>query len=155
MRGGALIATGEHGNSRHRNKPLADFALADVLGVRRAGRRRRARDRTCAATMDMQVNGAVRSAFETTTARVAGRTLPRPRSGRRPRKRPTGPGMTMNQFGKGQAIYCAVRIIRRISSGWHPALRKLASWMLREVFTRRKSAQIAARKRAVQMSKWC
>jgi hypothetical protein len=36
--GGALIATGDTGTRDPRNRPLADFALADVLGVRYLGR---------------------------------------------------------------------------------------------------------------------
>jgi hypothetical protein len=35
--GGGLVVTGETGVRDMANRPLADFALADILGVRRAG----------------------------------------------------------------------------------------------------------------------
>src|SRR5688500_16324694 len=46
-----------------------------------------------------------------------------------PAAAPQGPGITVNRFGKGIAIYCAVPLFTAYHQDGTPSLRKLASWI--------------------------
>jgi hypothetical protein len=130
--GGALIATGDTGTRDEANQPLDNFALADVLGVRFAGRAdtRRAYLRARLEgipRMDVQVNGAY-SRIQTTTTKSLLDLVP-PAVRQAPAEAAQGPGITLNRFGKGVAIYCAVPLFGAYHQDDTPVLRKLASWM--------------------------
>lgn len=129
--GGALIATGETGTRDSNNQPLADFALADVLGVRNLGRAdaRRAFVRT---SMDVQVGGQYQK-VQTTTAKMLLPLAPPAGPKQAPAALPEGPAVTLNSFGKGQAVYCAAPLFTAYQQYGTPALRTLAWWMLDQV----------------------
>lgn len=133
--GGGLIAAGDTGTRDTSNQPLHDFALADVFGVRRLGRvdvRRSFLRRE----MDIQVNGPYqRIAVDTATALV---DLVPPGTRQAPAERPEGPAITINQFGKGQAMYCAAPLFTAYHQDGTPVLRKLALWMLERVLPHEK-----------------
>ena len=129
--GGVLIATGETGTRDAKNQPLADFALADLLGVKRIGR---ADARRCflRSGMDVQVSGA----YQRIAANGATTLLPLvPPVGAKqaPAAEPEGPGVTIHSFGKGQAVYCAAPLYGAYHQYGTPALRDLAWWMLERV----------------------
>ena len=129
--GGALIATGDTGTRDSQNRPLDDFALADMLGVRNLGRAD-ARRAFLRSGMDVQVSGAYQR-IQTTTAAVL-LPLVAPVGGKQaPAAAPEGPGITINRFGKGQALYCAAPLFGAYQQFGTPALRSLAWWMLDRV----------------------
>ncbi len=148
--GGALIATGDTGTRDANNRLLDEFSLADVLGVRLLGRgetRRaylRARVDTHVGThvdthvdmedfgipsMDVHVAGGY-SRIQTTTAKRLLALVPPAGPKQAPAEAPEGPGITLNQFGAGKAIYCAVRLFASYHQEGTPVLRGLAAWML-------------------------
>jgi len=126
--GGALICTGDTGTRDSRNQPLEDFALADVLGVRNLGRAdvRRAFLRR---EMDVQVSGPYQR-IEATTAEAIVPLVPAVGGKQSPAATPEGPGITVNSFGKGRALYCAAPLFGAYQRYGTPALRALAWWML-------------------------
>jgi hypothetical protein len=136
--GGVLIATGDTGTRDANNKPLSDFALADVLGVRSLGpsEARRAYLRVSRELgefgiprMDVQIrSGYLR--VQTTTAKALLEIVPPVGPKQSPAESAEGPGVTLNQFGKGQAIYCAPALFAAYHQEGTPVLRRLASWML-------------------------
>jgi hypothetical protein len=131
--GGVLIASGDTGTRDASNQPVDDFALADVLGVRRVDRAD-VRRSFLRRDMDIQVNGSYqRIALTTATTLVE---LAPPGVRQAPAEKTEGPGVTLHRFGKGQAIYCAVPLFSAYHQDGTPALRKLASWMLERVFPR-------------------
>jgi hypothetical protein len=136
--GGALIVTGETGTRDADNRPLTEFSIADVLGVRFAGRSdaRRAYLRVKAdmaefgiPVMDAQAPGGY-SRVQTTTAKALLELIPPTGPKQAPGGPPEGPGVTLNQFGEGVAIYCAVRLFTGYYQEGTPVLRRLAAWML-------------------------
>jgi hypothetical protein len=136
--GGALLATGETGTRDADNRPLTEFSIADVLGVRFAGRSdaRRAYLRVKAGmaefgipVMDIQAPGGY-SRVQTTTAKALLELIPPTGPKQAPAGPPEGPGVTLNQFGEGVAIYCAVRLFTGYYQEGTPVLRRLAAWML-------------------------
>jgi hypothetical protein len=136
--GGALIATGDTGTRDANNRPLDDFSLADVMGVRFLGRgeTRRAYLRARVdmedfgiPSMDVQVAGGY-SRIQTTTAKRLLDLVPPTGPKQAPAETPEGPGITLNQFGQGKAIYCAVRLFASYHQEGTPVLRGLAAWML-------------------------
>lgn len=139
--GGALIATGDTGTRNVHNQPLPNLAIADVLGVRYLRRAEVRRSYLRAGpelaefgvpAMDVLVNGAylrVEAATATTLLPVVAPTGAK----QAPAENPEGPGITMNRFGKGYAIYCAVPIFGAYFQDGTPVLRNLAAWMFRLV----------------------
>lgn len=123
--GGALIATGDTG-------ARSGFPLADVLGLKFGGmvEARRSFLRGFGG-MDIQVSGSY-CRVQTTTARVVAQLVPAGAK-QSPTDAPEGPGITINRFGSGQAIYCACPLFSTYYAEGTPALRKLAAWMLEQV----------------------
>jgi hypothetical protein len=135
--GGALIATGETGTRDTANQPLDDFALAGVLGVRNLGRVETRRsylraDMEGVPRMDVQVNGAYVRIQPTTAKSLIGLVPPGLRQA--PAAAPEGAAISVNRFGKGRAIYCAVPLFTAYHQEGTPVLRKIASWMLAQVY---------------------
>jgi hypothetical protein len=143
-RGGALIVTGDTGTRDGENRPRKDLALADVLGVSLAAdfSEPAAGARTYLRTgeMDVQIRaGHVR--IRTTSARTL---MPLAAVGEKqaPLAGTDGPGVTMNNFGKGRALYCAAPLYTAYYREGTGALRRLASRMLDTVHPR--TARIVA-----------
>jgi len=139
--GGALIATGDTGTRDIRNRMQSDFSLADVLGIRYLGsvdtRRAflRVRSGTGASgipSMDVQVRGGY-PRIQGSTAKTLMDLVPAAGPKMAPAEEPQGPGVTLNRFGKGQAIYCAAPLFSAYHLEGTPVLRKLAAWMLQLV----------------------
>jgi hypothetical protein len=135
--GGALFATGDTGTRDSSNKHLDNFALADVLGVRYLGRAEARRGYLRAAIdgiprMDIQINGAY-ARIQTTTAQSLVDLVPPTAQKQAPAELPSGPGVTLNRFGNGRAIYCAAPLFGAYHLDGTPVLRKLASWMFGQV----------------------
>ena len=51
-----------------------------------------------------------------------------------PAEFPEGPGVTINSYGKGKAIYCAPQLFNAYYRVDTPVMRKLALWMLDQVY---------------------
>ena len=146
--GGVLIATGETGTRDADNEWLRDFALADVLGVEY----RETVDTSFAflrmqdedaehgiPAMDVPVRGNyVR--IRTTTAETRCALVP-PYEGIKtgtppPAEEAEGPGVTVNAYGKGKAVYCAAKLFDAYAKENTPVLRKIGLWMLDQVHPR-------------------
>jgi hypothetical protein len=140
--GGALIVTGDTATRDANNQPLSDFALADVLGIRYLGRSdtRRGYLRVPTAIKDFgipQMDVQVRAGYlriQATTAKTLLDLVPSAGPKQAPAEAPEGPGITLNQFGKGQAIYCALPLFGAYYQEGTATLRKLAAWMLQNVY---------------------
>jgi len=139
--GGALIATGESGVRDRDNRPLPDFALAEVFGVRRTGASelRRAYLRIPAAMaaaglpkMDLQIR-APYTKIRTTTAETLIDAVAPFGAKQAPSEDSDGPGLTVNRFGNGIALYCALPVFEAYHREGASVLRKLAAWMLGRV----------------------
>ena len=140
--GGALLATAATGTRDIENKLLDDFALADVLGVKCLGasgtensylRTVQKNEEYGIPAYDIPVVGPYMR-IETTTAKRLVELLP-PYEGIKsgtapPAESPEGPGVTINAYGKGKAIYCAANLFTAYYQQDTPVLRKLALWML-------------------------
>jgi len=133
--GGSLVATGDTSTRDEDNKPLADFSLADVLGIRylRSVTARRTYLRVAAENMDVQVGGGY-TQIETTTARTLIELVPASSPKQAPGGKPEGPGVTLNQFGRGKAIYAAPALFEAYFQDDTSMLRKLTAWMLQSVY---------------------
>ena len=138
--GGALIATGETGTRDPAGKPLADFSIADVLGVRYTGRAdtRRLYLRAHGSTetfgiprMDVLISGGY-SKIDVASATTLLGLVPPEGPKQSPAATAAGPGVTINRFGEGTAIYCAARVFTAYYQDGTPVLRKLAQWMLHQ-----------------------
>ena len=140
--GGALFATCETGTRDTDNNRLNDFSIADVLGIKylesadtsncflQVKTKNKAFD---IPAMDIQVNGNyVR--IKTTTAKTLLELVPTFKGKRAPAEFPEGPGVTINSYGKGKAIYCAPALFDAYYSVNTPVLRKLSLWMLDQVY---------------------
>ena len=125
--GGAVIATGDTGTRDTSNQPLGNFALADVLGVRRLGQPD-VRRSFLRREMDLQISGPYQR-IEATTAKSLVDLVPPMPQRQAPSNAPQGPGITVNRFGKGIAIYCAVPLFTAYHQDGTPSLRRLASWI--------------------------
>ena len=140
--GGALLVTGETGMRDTDNKPLSDFSIADVLGVKYQETidtsisylRVKSKDYEFGIpAYDIPVVGKyVR--FKPTTAKTLVEIVP-PYKGVRsgtppPAELPEGPGVTINSYGNGKAVYCASELFSGYYTKNTPVLRKLALWML-------------------------
>jgi hypothetical protein len=138
--GGAIIATHETGTRDSLNRKLADFALADVLGVRYLGaseastcylRTTRELKMFGIPAMDVEAGGSY-TKIAVTTARKLLDIVP-PYRGLKsgpPDTSPGGPGVTVNLFGKGNTVYCASDLFGGFFEKATPNMRKLAAWML-------------------------
>lgn len=85
--------------------------------------------------MDVQIGGGYIQ-IETTTARTVVELVPASGPKQAPAERPEGPGVTLNQFGKGKAIYAAPALFEAYFQDDTSALSKLAAWMLERVYPR-------------------
>lgn len=140
--GGALVVTGSTGTRSDKNGPLPDFALSDVLGVRYVERveARRAYLRMGGDTerfqiprMDVQVSGSY-SRIQLASAQKLVDLVPPSGPKQAPGGVPEGPGITIHQFGKGKAIYCALPLFEAYFETDTPSLREIAAWMLHLVY---------------------
>lgn len=139
--GGALLVTGETGTRSADNQPLHTFALAEVLGiaygeaVEGIGYLRVPSPLSSYGipAMDIPV-GRTSLAIQTTTAKTLLPMVPSYPGMAAPVALPRGPGVTLNQYGQGQAIYCALPLFHTYFAEGTPMLRKLALWMLEQVF---------------------
>ncbi|MCW5977867.1 MAG: beta-galactosidase trimerization domain-containing protein [Bryobacteraceae bacterium] len=136
--GGSLFATHATSSRDVNNHELADFALADVLGIRLAGAGKSERsflripERIAAfgvPRMDVQLTGGY-TRVETTTARTLAPLVEGEGPKQAPAVEPAGPGITLNRYGKGRAIYCAAPLFSAYYAHGPAMLRKLALWML-------------------------
>ncbi|MFC1693720.1 beta-galactosidase trimerization domain-containing protein [Candidatus Latescibacterota bacterium] len=144
--GGVLLATGETATRDVKNNLLSSFAIADVLGVELAGISDTAncylrfplKEETFGIPMmDIQVMGRY-AMVKPTTAQTLLELVP-PYEGIKngsppPARETQGPGVTLNTYGKGKAIYCAAKLFSSYYTEDTPVLRKLALWLLNEVY---------------------
>ncbi|MFC1541555.1 alpha-amylase family protein [Candidatus Latescibacterota bacterium] len=144
--GGALIATGETGLRDSDNKKLDNFSIADILGIDYLGssdtinsylRIKEKNDTFGIPAYDIQVVGNYMR-IKTITAKTLVELIP-PYEGKKtgsppPAELPEGPGVTINSYGKGKAIYCASRLFEAYFREDTPNLRKLGLWMLNLVY---------------------
>jgi hypothetical protein len=139
--GGALLATGETGTRDADNRPLNTFALADVLGVEYGEAQVEGIGYLRVASkispygipaMDIPV-GRTSLAIRTTTATSLLERVPACEGKTAPAATPRGPGVTLNTYGQGQAIYCVLPLFRTYFAEGTPVLRKLALWMLDQI----------------------
>lgn len=143
--GGSVIASHETGIRDSDNGKRSDFSLADVFGVRY----RETADVACCylrgtpalksfgiPAMDIQVNGPY-TRIETTAAIPLLELVP-PYGGIStgtppPSVSSSGPGVTLNRYGKGSALYFAPEIFGAYFRADTPVLRKLILWALDRV----------------------
>ncbi len=144
--GGTLIATSTTGTRDAENNLLSDFSLADVLGVQYLASSETANgylrvtgrnEEYGIPAMDIPVDGPY-ARVKTTTAETILELVP-PYEGIRtgtppPAVSSEGPGVTMNTYGNGKAIYCAADLFGAYYTRNTPVLRKLALWMLGVVY---------------------
>ena len=144
--GGYLIATCETGIRDTDNKLLKNFSIADVLGVEylessgtaNCYLRMKSKSETYGIpAMDIQVIGNY-ARVKTTTAKTLLELVP-PYEGIKtgtppPSLTSEGPGVTINSYGKGKAIYCAPKLFDAFYRADTPVLRKLALWMLGQIY---------------------
>ena len=140
--GGALLVTGETGTRDADDRPLRTFALAEVLGIEYGEAQTegigylRVESRIAPygiPAMDIPV-GRTSLAIQTTTAKALLELVPSYPGKAAPAAMPRGPGVTINNYGQGQAIYCALPLFHAYFAEGTPVLRKLALWMLDQVF---------------------
>ncbi|HEY3454159.1 MAG TPA: alpha-amylase family protein [Bryobacteraceae bacterium] len=129
--GGALVVTGGTGVRDADNKPLSNFALADVLGIRYVESVNARRT----FLGDTEVRGGYEHAA-TTSARTLIELIPAVGPKNAHGGKPAGPGVTINQFGKGRAIYASAHLFEAYFQDDTAALGKLAAWMLEQVYPR-------------------
>ena len=130
-KGGALVVTGGTGIRDMENKPLGNFSLADVLGIRYV--------RTLDARRTFLGAIEVRGGYEqiaTTSARTLIELIPAVGPKNALDGKPVGPGVTLNRFGKGQAIYAAAHLFEAYFQDDTAAVGRLAAWMLEQVYPR-------------------
>ncbi len=143
--GGSLLATCATGTRDAQNQATGAFALADVFGVRHLGSSTATRSflrvpsnivRFRVPRMDVQVNGSyVR--VEVTTAKTMLELVPPDGPKQAPASASEGPGVTLNQYGKGKVLYCAAPVFSAYYAEGPAMLRRLALWMLSVVHPER------------------
>ncbi len=120
------------------NKPLSDFSIADVLGVKYQEtsdtsisylRVKSKNEEFGIPAYDIPVTGKY-VLVKTTTAKTLLELIPTFKGGRAPAEFPEGPGVTINSYGKGKAVFCASELFAGYYIKDTPVLRKLALWML-------------------------
>lgn len=140
--GGGLVAFAGTGVRGTDNQVLADFALADVLGVRLVGMTPYATSYLRVPhggavpgvpAMDVQVVGPS-ARIEAVQARPLLDSVP-PYEGLVGGVPPAavdadGPGVTVNTWGQGTAVYCAVDLCTALFTEATPMLRRLILWLL-------------------------
>ena len=140
--GGFLVATGETGLRDSSNKQLENFSIADVLGVDYQGtsdsvnsylRIPETIEKFRLPAYDIQVRENY-TQIKNTTAKTLIDLVP-PYEGLKagsppPAVNTEGPGITINSYGKGNAVYCASRVYEAYFKENTPNLRKLGLWML-------------------------
>ncbi|MFC1694021.1 beta-galactosidase trimerization domain-containing protein [Candidatus Latescibacterota bacterium] len=140
--GGVLIATGETGLHDRNDNRLDNFSIADVLGIDYQGtsdsinsylRIPETIEKFRLPAYDIQVVGNY-VVIKTTTARTLVEMVP-PYEGKKtgsppPAEHTEGPGITINSYGKGKAVYCASRVFEAYFIENTPNLRKLGLWLL-------------------------
>ena len=144
--GGVLVATGETAVRDTDNKRLDDFSIADVLGVKYVDSSDTANcylrvtsgiEQYGIPAMDIQVMGNY-TKVRTTTARTLVELVPPYENIKTgtppPALLPEGPGITINSYGKGKAVYCAAKLFDSYYKESTPVQRKLALWMLEQVY---------------------
>ena len=142
--GGALVATHGTGTRNSENRELPDFALADVLGVRYVGG---SNATNCylritpdlktfgIPVMDVEAGGSFTKVELTSAKKLLDLVPPyRGLQGGPPDTVSGGPGVAINSFGKGKAIYCASDLFGGFFDKATPNMRKLAAWMLGIVY---------------------
>ena len=142
--GGALLATHETGTRDASNGKLADFALADVFGVKLTGMGDVANCYLRAVpelkpfgipAMDVEAGGSYTKVTLTTARKLLDLIPPyKGTKGGPPDTQPEGPGVTLNTYGKGNVIYCAADLFGGYFDKDTPNMRKLAAWMLDRVY---------------------
>ena len=144
--GGALIATGETATRDTDNNLLKNFSIADILGVdylessdtANCYLRMKTKDvRYGIPAMDIQVMGNY-ARVKTTTAKTLIELVP-PFEGLKTGTPPPslvseGPGVTINSYGKGKAVYCPAKLFSAYYTESTPVLRKLALWTLGQIY---------------------
>jgi hypothetical protein len=140
--GGGLVVLAGSGVRDGENRPLGDFALAEVLGVRLGGMNPWATAYLRVPggagipgvpAMDVQVVGpsarvALAGARQVLELAPPYEGLP---NGIQPAAlEAAGPGVTLHTFGRGQAAYCAVDLGASLFTEGTPVLRKLILWLL-------------------------
>ena len=140
--GGALIATCETGTRDTDNNLLKNFSIADVLGVELIETRKAANCylRVKSKNMPRGIpsmdiftgNSYVR--VKANTAKTLLELVPAYEGKIAPAEAPTGPGVTINSYGKGKAVYCAPHLFHKFMEDNTPVLRKLALWMLDQAY---------------------
>jgi hypothetical protein len=83
--------------------------------------------------MDVEVNGAYRR-VQATTAETMIPLVAAVGPKNAPGAETDGPGVTVNRFGKGSAIYCAAPLFGAYQQSGAPALRELAAELLERVY---------------------
>ena len=144
--GGVLIATCETGTRDTENTPLKNFSISDVLGVDYLNSsdtancyirvKPKIKDYGIPG-MDVQVMGKY-AKVKTSSAKTLLELVP-PYEGIKtgtppPALQSEGPGITINSYGKGKAVYCAAQLFDTYYKESTPVLRKLALWMLGLVY---------------------
>ncbi|MFC1607814.1 beta-galactosidase trimerization domain-containing protein [Candidatus Latescibacterota bacterium] len=141
--GGMLIATGETGTRDGDNNLLKDnFDLADVLGVDLVAPRTDAYCylRTKSKKMPHGIpsmdifTGTTYVEVKATTAQTLLELVPAYEGKIAPAEAPSGPGVTINSYGKGKAIYCSPHLFYKFMEDNTPVLRNLVLWMLDQVY---------------------
>ena len=136
--GGALIATCETGTRDIDNNPLQNFSIADVLGVdylespktQRCFLRNKSKNKKYGIPVKDVQTGNKFVRIKTTTAKTLLELVTGYEGKSAPAALHEGPGVTINTYGKGKAIYCAPQLFRTYFTADTPVLRKLALWML-------------------------
>jgi hypothetical protein len=142
--GGALIATHATGTRDGDNRRKTDFALADVLGVKYLSdgsvsncylRIPPELQSSGIPIMDVEAGGSY-TRIDLSGARKLLDLVPpyRGAKGGPPDTGTAGPGVTLHAFGKGKALYCAADLFGGYFEKGTPNIRKLAAWMLEQVF---------------------
>lgn len=142
--GGALLVTHETGTRDGKNGKLADFALADMLGVQYLGSPETANcylrvtpelKKFGLPVMDVEAGGSYTRVALTSARKLLDLAPPyqKAKSGP-PDETPEGPGVTINAYGKGKVLYCAADLFGGFFDKATPNMRKLAAWMLEQVY---------------------
>ncbi|MBN1292591.1 MAG: alpha-L-fucosidase [Candidatus Latescibacteria bacterium] len=144
--GGVLLATGETALRDTDNTRMKDFSIADVLGISyhsisdtdNCYLRVEIPDSSYGIPpMDIQIMSNYVN-IKTTTARTLFELVPPFENIRNgtppPALNSVGPGVTVNSYGKGKAVYCAAKIFDSYYKESTPVQRKLALWMLDQVY---------------------
>ena len=136
--GGVLLATGQTGTRDADNQALGTFALADVLGVE-CGETETEEIGYLRVESEISPNGIpamdvlagnTSLSIRTTSADTLLELVPGYEGKTAPAATPRGPGITLNSYGQGRAICCALPLFHSYYAEGTPVLRKLALWLL-------------------------